>query len=80
MVAPSPEDARERRLYALLAAYLDALDAGRPPDLAPLVARHPDLARELCEFAAAERWLAGVTAPVRRPARAARRGEATGPS
>ncbi len=60
--------ARERRLYALLVQYLDALDAGRPPELAGLVARHPDLGRELCEFAAAERWLAGVTAPVRRAA------------
>ncbi len=78
MVAPSPGDARERRLFALLADYLDARDSGRPPELAELVARHPDLARDLCEFAAVQRWLERVTSPVRRVARAARRGESAG--
>ncbi len=66
MVAPSPGDARERRLFALLADLLDSADSGQAPDPADLASRHPDLATELAAFLAAETWLRRLTAPVRR--------------
>ncbi len=48
--ASSLSTERERRLNDLLAEYLDALEAGRAPDRAALLARDPDLADELKEF------------------------------
>ena len=71
-----PGGAREpHRLYALLAQYLDALDAGRPPGLAGVAAGHPDLAREMLEFAEAHAKVERLTAPLRELAQAAWQGE-----
>ncbi len=42
--------ARERRVDEAIAAYLQAADAGRPPDRAEFLARHADVAAELEAF------------------------------
>ena len=46
---PNPSD-RERRLQEVLAGYMQAAEAGQPPDRQELLARHPDLADELASF------------------------------
>jgi serine/threonine-protein kinase len=47
---PEPADERERRLHEILADYLEAEEAGRAPDRAELLARHPEFAAELRAF------------------------------
>lgn len=44
-----PSD-REQRLDAILAAYLEAADAGQAPDGAQLLRQHPEFAAELAAF------------------------------
>jgi eukaryotic-like serine/threonine-protein kinase len=55
---PSPSEPalseREQRLDQAIALYLEAVDAGEPPDRVDFLARHPDLATELCSFFADE--------------------------
>src|SRR6516225_5489611 len=41
---------RETRVDEIVAGYLRAAEAGRAPDRAELLARHPDLADDLAEF------------------------------
>jgi hypothetical protein len=41
---------RERRLYEILADYFEAVEAGRVPDRADWLARHPDWADEIAAF------------------------------
>ncbi|MBA4066386.1 MAG: hypothetical protein C0501_22265 [Isosphaera sp.] len=53
----------EPELSRVVASYLEAVDAGRPPDPADLIARHPHLADELRAFLAAEGRLAEVAGP-----------------
>ncbi|HZY87071.1 MAG TPA: serine/threonine-protein kinase, partial [Gemmataceae bacterium] len=60
----------EERLHAVLHAYLEATDAGRPDDREALLRAHPDLRDELAAFFADEERLdrlASSVAPGRRP-------------
>ena len=56
---------REQRLDDVIAAYLEALEAGEPLDRADLKAAHPDLADELALFFANQDHVARLTAPLR---------------
>src|SRR5437588_12569938 len=47
---PPDESAREQRLGEALTAFLEAVEQGREPDRAALLARYPELAGELAEF------------------------------
>lgn len=46
----SEPDHRQERLEQAIAAYLEAVDAGHPPDQETFLREHPDLAEELKEF------------------------------
>src|SRR5690348_8777585 len=61
---------RADRLGAAIAAYLEAVQAGAPPERGEVLARHPDLAEELVAFFADHDELARVVAPLRAAARA----------
>jgi WD40 repeat protein len=54
---------RERRLNEVLAAFLEADEAGHAPDRAEIMKRHPDLARELAEFFANRDQFASLADP-----------------
>ena len=56
---------REQLLDEVVTAYLQAVDAGRNPDPAEWLARHPDLADELKEFFAAQQSIDRAAAPLR---------------
>jgi serine/threonine-protein kinase len=60
-------DERQRRLEEVLAGYLRAADAGRPPNPETLIAGHPDLADDLRAFLANRGAIARLTAPIRPP-------------
>jgi WD40 repeat protein/tetratricopeptide (TPR) repeat protein len=66
---PAPESSdKDRRLEEVLHAYLQAVDAGRPPDRDELLRQHPDLAAELIAFFASQDEVAqlarGMAEPV----------------
>ena len=67
-------DREERRNHVLL-AYVEALEEGREPDRAQLLAAHPDLRQDLEAFLAGHDEVARLTAPLR----AAEQGDARGP-
>jgi hypothetical protein len=46
----SPDSARDRRLEEVLHAYLQAVDAGQPPDRDALLRQHPEFASDLAAF------------------------------
>ena len=56
---------REQLLDEVVTAYLKAVEAGRNPDPAEWLARHPDLADELKEFFAAQQSVDRAAAPLR---------------
>jgi hypothetical protein len=66
MNSTSPDHAgRETRLDELIAAYLEAVEAGRAPDRDEWLARHPDLADELRRFFVNHDRMAQVGEPLR---------------
>jgi tRNA A-37 threonylcarbamoyl transferase component Bud32 len=62
---PDSSSEREKRLNEVLAAYLEAVEAGRQPKQEEWLARYPDLAPELAEFFANQERLADLAAPLR---------------
>jgi WD40 repeat protein len=50
MSSSLPAPSREERINAILAAYLEAVEAGQAPDRDEFLARYPDLADELRAF------------------------------
>jgi WD40 repeat protein len=58
---------RERRLELVLAEYLQAREAGRTPDKAELLRRHPDLAGDLTAFFANQAELCRLGEALGRP-------------
>jgi eukaryotic-like serine/threonine-protein kinase len=62
---PDSASEREKRLNDVLAAYLEAVEAGQQPKQEEWIARYPDLAAELTEFFANQERLANLAAPLR---------------
>ncbi len=56
---------RDERLHEIIAAYLEAVHAGQPPDRSELFARHPDLADDLQAFFADHDKLNQLAEPLR---------------
>src|SRR5262249_52990293 len=66
MNSPSPDKPHpDARPDELIAAYLEAVEAGRAPDREAWLARHPDLADDLRAFLANHDRMAQVGAPLR---------------
>ena len=62
---PESASEREKRLNNVLAAYLEAVEAGQQPKREEWIARYPDVAAELTEFFANQERLASLAAPLR---------------
>src|SRR5947209_2362968 len=58
-----PSSDRDQRVGEILAAYLEAIEAGQPPNQQALLARHPELAAELAAFFANQDQLAAFAGP-----------------
>ena len=69
------DSVREERRNHVLLAYVEALEQGREPDRAQLLAAHPDLRQDLEAFLAGHDEVARLTAPLR----ATEQGDARGP-
>src|ERR1700726_4952125 len=68
---PTPSTEREQRLHEVLAAYLEAVEAGQQPKREEWLARHPDLAGELGAFLDAQEHIDRIAEPLRQPDAAA---------
>jgi WD40 repeat protein/tRNA A-37 threonylcarbamoyl transferase component Bud32 len=65
MTGERDEGTREQRLNEAIAAYLEATEAGRPPDREELLRQHPDLAGDLRGFLDNHERLARLDQPLR---------------
>src|SRR5579871_2225679 len=63
----SDDSARDRRLEEILHRYLQAVDAGQPPDRDTLRRQHPEFASELTAFFADQDALAGLARSMAEP-------------
>jgi WD40 repeat protein len=68
---------RDEQIAAILGGYLEAAEAGHAPDRALLLEQHPELAGELAAFFDQQERFAGLVAPLRQAAQAARGEEPT---
>jgi serine/threonine-protein kinase len=68
---PSKQPDAELRLDEILAGYMEAEEAGRPPDPQDLLRRHPELAPQLAQFFANQDQFDRLAAPLRAAAKAA---------
>jgi serine/threonine-protein kinase len=73
MSTEKSEPSREQKLDEIIAAYVQAIEAGKIPDRQQLLARHLDLAAELAGFFADQDRFDRLAAPLRAMAPAARR-------
>jgi len=71
---PNSSPSRDQRVDEIIAAYLEAVDAGRTPDRQELLARHPDLAPDLQVFFADHDRVDQLAQPLRPPSPPASRG------
>src|SRR5215831_15557115 len=62
---PRSTTERDQLLDDVVVAYLEAVEAGQPPDAQPWLARYPELAAELAEFFADQAKVNGWTEPLR---------------
>jgi eukaryotic-like serine/threonine-protein kinase len=62
---PRSTTERDQLLDDVVVAYLEAVEAGQPPDARPWLARYPELATELAEFFADQAKVNGWTEPLR---------------
>ena len=62
---PDSASEREKRLNEVLAAYVEAVEAGQQPDQQDWLARYPDLAGELADFFANQKRMAELAGPLR---------------
>jgi hypothetical protein len=62
---------------AIVIGYLESTDRGDSPDTISLLANHPALVPEFCDFVNTYAWLQRLTAPVRDVVQASRTSSAT---